>query len=333
VLSNVKLIAVPWDLGEGGYQVGNFPAGWAEWNGKYRDCVRRFWKGEGGTAAELATRIAGSSDLYEAGGRRPSASINFITAHDGFTLNDLVSYNDKHNEANGEENRDGENNNNSWNCGAEGPDASAEVQALRARQKKNFIATLLLSQGVPMISHGDEMGRTQRGNNNSYCQDNELSWVNWEMGPSQSEQLEFVRAVIRLWCKNPVFHRRHFFQGRPIRGKDIKEIQWIDPSGGEMTDESWQGQVSAMGISLSGQAINEVDDKGKRISGDSFLLLLNAGANQVDFKLAPPPENFVWKKVFDTWDFKNPGEAKLRGGENYGLHDRSFVVLKAEKSG
>ena len=237
VLSQVKLIAEPWDLGEGGYQVGNFPTKWTEWNGKYRDTVRRFWRGDGGVLSELATRLSGSSDLYEQSGRRPYASINFVTAHDGFTLLDLVSYNEKHNEANGEGNADGENHNLSWNCGAEGPTTDRRIIELRERQRRNLMATLMLSVGVPMISGGDEMGRTQRGNNNAYCQDNETSWTNWDLSPADRDFLDFTRRVIRIWKENPVLRRRKFFQGRRIRGADVQDIAWLDASGREMTDE------------------------------------------------------------------------------------------------
>ena len=246
VLSQVKLIAEPWDLGEGGYQVGNFPSLWTEWNGKYRDAVRRFWRGDGGGVSELATRLSGSSDLYEHSGRRPYASINFITAHDGFTLADLVSYNEKHNEANGEDNRDGENHNLSWNCGVEGPTDDRRVLELRERQRRNFLATLLLSDGVPMISGGDEIGRTQRGNNNAYCQDNEISWTPGSSTPSGATSCDFTRRLIRFWKDQPVLRRRKFFQGRSIRGADVNDIAWLDPSGREMTDDAWNSPDVAL---------------------------------------------------------------------------------------
>ncbi|HVL16107.1 MAG TPA: glycogen debranching protein GlgX, partial [Gemmata sp.] len=240
VLSQVKLIAEPWDVGPGGYQVGNFPPGWAEWNGKYRDNVRRFWKGDPATVGEFANRLTGSSDLYMWNGRKPYASVNFVTCHDGFTLHDLVSYNEKHNEANGEENRDGANDNESWNCGVEGPTDDSAVNALRERQKRNFLATLLLSQGVPMILAGDELSHTQRGNNNTYCQDNELTWLDWNLTPEKSNFLDFVRKVIRVWTGQPVFQRRHFFQGRAIRGSGVKDISWFGPDGREIGDEAWE---------------------------------------------------------------------------------------------
>jgi isoamylase len=239
VISQVKLIAEPWDLGEGGYQVGNFPTKWTEWNGKYRDAVRRFWRGDDGVVSELATRLAGSSDLYEQSGRRPYASVNFITAHDGFTLADLVSYRQKHNEANGEENRDGENHNLSWNCGVEGPTDDRRIQDLRERQRRNLVATLMFSSGVPMISGGDELGRTQHGNNNGYCQDNEISWTHWDLSPAQREFHDLTRREVRLWKDHPLLRRRKFFQGRRIRGADVLDFTWVDPSGQEMRDESW----------------------------------------------------------------------------------------------
>src|SRR5437764_5907964 len=231
VLSRVKLIAEPWDVGPGGYQVGNFPPGWAEWNGKYRDNVRRFWKGDGDTANELATRLAGSSDLYAWSGRKPYASINFITCHDGFTLQDLVSYNEKHNEDNGEDNKDGANDNNSWNCGVEGPTDDPDIKALRERQKRNLIATLLLSQGVPMLLAGDGLSHTQNGNNNTYCQDNELTWLHWDLDDRKRKFLNFVKRCSRIWREQPVFQRRKFFSGRPIRGTGIKDISWFGPDG------------------------------------------------------------------------------------------------------
>lgn len=274
VVSQVKLIAEPWDIGEGGYQVGNFPPLWTEWNGRYRDCIRRFWKGEGRQVAELATRLSGSSDLYEQGGRRPHASINFITAHDGFTLNDLVSYNRKHNEANGEENRDGTDDNISWNCGEEGPTDNSEIRELRARQMRNFLATLLLSQGVPMILGGDEFGRTQQGNNNAYCQDNPITWFDWNLTADQKELLEFARTLVHFRRSSPVLKRRKFFQGRRIRGSEIKDISWFSPAGREMTDEEWNSDfVRCLGMRLAGDAITERDPRGHAVTGDTLLIL------------------------------------------------------------
>jgi glycogen operon protein len=325
VLSQVKLIAEPWDLGEGGYQVGNFPLGWTEWNGKYRDSVRKFWKGEGGALSEFATRITGSSDLYELGGRRPSASINFITAHDGFTLNDLVSYNEKHNEANGEGNNDGESNNNSWNCGAEGPSGDPTVNAIRERQKRNFLVTLLLSQGVPMLSHGDEIARTQGGNNNVYAQDSEISWMNWNLSPAQRDLLEFTRRAAALWRANPVFHRRKFFQGRGIWGQS--DIQWFKADASDMSDEDWNApHVSSFGMRLVGNAMDEVDEEGERVTGDSFALLFNASHVPIDFAIPPLPEAGFWKLELDSDPDKK--DIVVRPGQAYPLRERSIAVLR-----
>jgi glycogen operon protein len=274
VVSRVKLIAEPWDVGEGGYQVGNFPALWTEWNGKYRDTVRDFWRGEGSTTGEFASRLTGSSDLYESNGRKPFASINFVTAHDGFTLHDLVSYNDKHNEANGEENRDGESTNRSWNCGAEGPTDDLDIVALREQQKRNFLTTLLLSQGVPMIVAGDEMGRTQSGNNNAYCQDNPISWVDWADVQENSILLDFTRRLTALRAVHPVFHRRRYFQGRASRGSGgLDDIVWLNPSSEVMSQEDWDnGWARSLGIFLNGAAIPTPDRRGNRVRDDSFLL-------------------------------------------------------------
>ncbi len=272
VLSQVKLIAEPWDLGEGGYQVGNFPVLWAEWNGVYRDNVRSFWRGDPGQLDDLAFRLTGSSDLYERSGRRPYASINFVTAHDGFTLRDLVSYNEKHNEANQEGNRDGHDHNISWNCSVEGESDDPEIGALRARQQRNFLATLLLSQGVPMLVAGDETGRTQGGNNNAWCQDNEISWVDWEWDEQGRDLLEFTRQLIRLFHQHPVLRRRKFFQGRPVRGAEIKDISWFRPDGQEMTDNDWRNeQARSLAVRLAGDAIDEVDERGRRVTDDTLL--------------------------------------------------------------
>jgi isoamylase len=328
VLSQVKLIAEPWDLGEGGYQVGNFPTKWTEWNGKYRDAVRRFWRGDGGGVSELATRLSGSSDLYEQSGRRPYASINFVTAHDGFTLADLVSYNEKHNEANGERNADGENHNLSWNCGVEGPTMDRRVLEMRERQRRNVMATLMLSVGVPMISGGDEMGRTQAGNNNAYCQDNEISWTSWEITPDRRDFLEFTRRLIRIWKDHPVLRRRKFFQGRRIRGADVSDIAWLDPSGHEMTDETWSSpDVRCLGVRLNGDAIDEVDERGKRIVGDTLLLILNAGEQAVAFTLPATKPEARWETLIDTADPWAPAQ-RLRAGGLYELLPRSMAVLK-----
>src|SRR5437660_489946 len=330
VLSQVKLIAEPWDLGEGGYQVGNFPAGWAEWNGKYRDTIRRYWKGDWGQVAELGFRLTGSSDLYEQGGRRPSASINFVTAHDGFTLADLVSYDQKHNEANGEGNRDGTDDNFSWNCGAEGPTDDPQVLALRGRQQRNFLATLLLSQGVPMLSGGDEIGRTQRGNNNAYCQDNEISWFDWPLGPSARRLLDFTAHLIRFRLDHPVFQRRRFFQGRRIRGSAVKDLSWLRPDGTEMTDEEWSHWFSpGLGLHLAGDAIEEMSDEGLPITDDTVLILLNAHDEPVPFVL-PDHHGGAWEPVLDTRDWQQPiaDGRRFKEGEPYPLEGRTLVVLR-----
>ena len=328
VLSQVKLIAEPWDLGEGGYQVGNFPTKWTEWNGKYRDVVRQFWRGDGGGVSELATRLSGSSDLYEQSGRRPYASINFVTAHDGFTLADLVSYTHKHNEANGENNADGENHNLSWNCGVEGPTSDRRVLELRERQRRNVMATLMLSVGVPMISGGDELGRSQLGNNNAYCQDNEISWTSWENTPERRDFLDFTRRVIRIWKEHPVLRRRKFFQGRRIRGADVIDIAWLDPSGREMTDATWGSpDVRCLGVRLNGDAIHEVDERGERIIGDTLLLMLNAGEQPIAFTLPATALEERWETLIDTADPWAPPR-RLRAGGRYELLPRSMAVLK-----
>ena len=286
VLSQVKLIAEPWDLGEGGYQVGNFPVGWTEWNDRYRDTMRAYWKGDGGLIGDFARRLTGSSDFYEHSGRKPYASINLITAHDGFTLHDLVSYNNKHNEANGEDNRDGSDNNNSWNCGAEGPTDDAQINELRARQKRNLLATLFFSQGVPMLLAGDETGRTQNGNNNAYCQDNEMSWVNWDLSAADRDLLTFVQRIIALRREHPVFRRRKFFQGRAIRGSEVKDLHWFKPDGKEMDDDEWDHDfVRCLGVYLDGEGMDDHDGRGRPIRDDNFLLLINGHHEGVDFRL------------------------------------------------
>ncbi len=328
VLSQVKLIAEPWDLGEGGYQVGNFPIGWTEWNGRYRDCVRRFWKGDGGTVGEFATRVTGSSDLYETSGRRPYASINFITAHDGFTLHDLVSYNEKHNEANQEGNHDGESHNNSWNCGVEGETDDTAILELRERQKRNFLATLLLSQGVAMMTQGDEVGRTQGGNNNAYCQDNDISYMKWSWTPAQKAQLSFARLVADFWRKNPVFQRRRFFQGRAIRGEGIHDVLWYHPGGREMTDKDWSApHVRCLGMCLVGEAITEADEDGNAILGDTFLLLFNAGHLPKSFSLPDPGPGLAWFREIDTYTEMAP-HLRMRRGARYPLKERTFALLR-----
>jgi glycogen operon protein len=327
VISQVKLIAEPWDLGAGGYQVGNFPVLWTEWNGKYRDAMRAFWKGEDRGVAELATRIAGSNDLYERSGRRPYASINFITAHDGFTLHDLVSYNEKHNEANGDDNRDGESHNLSWNCGVEGPTDDPAIRTLREQQKRNLMASLLLSVGVPMISGGDELGRTQQGNNNAYCQDNEISWSDWTLTPEKEEFLDFTRRVVALRAGQPVLTRRKYFQGRSIRGVEVKDIYWLDPSGGEMTDEAWNApSARSLGVLMVGDAIDEVDERGRQVTGDTLLMLLNAHFEEVPFVLPKVDEGKSWLRVIDTTDAKAP-EKRFPGGKQFPLPGRALLVF------
>ena len=301
VLSTVKLIAEPWDVGEGGYHVGKFPLLWSEWNGKYRDTVRDFWRGEGTTLADFAYRFTGSSDLYEANGRRPHASINFITAHDGFPLNDLVSYNEKHNEANGEGNRDGESYNRSWNCGAEGETDDPDVLALRERQRRNFLVTLMLSQGVPMLLGGDEMGRTQGGNNNTYCQDNELSWFDWDLKHENAELLNFTRQLIQLRREHPIFRRRNWFQGRAIHGSGVEDIGWFNLDGSEMTEDQWQdGYAKAIAIFLNGKELISPSARGERITDDNFLLLCNTHYEQVEFILPMTLQGREWSLIIDT---------------------------------
>ncbi|WP_318307239.1 glycogen debranching protein GlgX [Amycolatopsis solani] len=302
IVSQVKLIAEPWDVGPGGYQVGNFPPLWTEWNGAYRDTVRDFWRGEPSTLGEFASRITGSSDLYQNDGRRPFASINFVTAHDGFTLADLVSYNEKHNEANGEDGRDGADDNRSWNCGAEGPTEDEKVLDLRARQRRNMIATVLLSQGVPMLLHGDEFGRTQQGNNNAYCQDNELSWVDWSLLERNRELFEFTSAVVDLRHQHPVFRRRRFFAGRPIRrGDELRDIAWFTPAGDEMTDQDWEaGFGRSIVVFLNGSAIPDLDARGERVVDDSFLLCFNAHDDDITMTVPDGEYGEEWAVVLDS---------------------------------
>jgi len=330
VLSQVKLIAEPWDLGEGGYQVGNFPVGWTEWNGRYRDSVRRFWRGDGDQVSEFATRLAGSSDLYETTGRLPSASINFVTCHDGFTLRDLVTYEQKRNEANGEQNRDGESNNLGMNFGVEGPTTDPVVNAARVQQRRNFMATLLLSQGVPMIYGGDEMGRTQNGNNNAYCQDNDISWFDWDLSDEDRHFLEFTRMLIALRQKHPVLRRQRYFQGRPLRGEGVKDLAWFDPSGVEMTDAMWAApHVRALGVLLSGVAMDEVDRRGEPIVDDTLLVLLNADAAPLPFTLPKLASGLAWNRVFDTGIEHQPVAPAERG--TYPVAGRSVVALRADE--
>jgi glycogen operon protein len=330
VLSRLKLIAEPWDLGEGGYQVGNFPSGWAEWNDKYRDSMRGYWKGDGGVIGEFAKRLTGSSDLYGRSGRRPHASINFITTHDGFTLRDLVSYNDKHNEANGENNRDGANHNLSWNCGAEGPTGDPAILALRARQSRNMLATLLLSQGVPMLLSGDEIGRTQQGNNNAYCQDSAISWIDWQAGAAEQSLLAFARRLIALRRAHPAFRRRGFFQGRPLRGSGVKDILWLQPNGEEMSEEEWNlKSARCLGVYLSGEGLQgELDGRGQPVLDVNFLMLFNAHHEKIDFVLPSLPGAGRWGLVFDTsvGDGLTVGAA-CEAGKPYPLQGRALALL------
>jgi isoamylase len=332
VINRVKLIAEPWDVGEGGYQVGNFPPLWSEWNGKYRDSVRDFWRGNDQTLAEFGSRFTGSSDLYQGTARRPYASINFITAHDGFSLRDLVSYNEKHNEANGEENRDGEENNRSWNCGAEGPTDNQDIFTLRHRQMRNFIATLFLSQGVPMLCGGDEIGRTQRGNNNAYCQDNDLSWYDWDA--ADTALLRFTQDLIRLRSAHPVFTRRRWFQGRPIRGSDVSDIGWFTPGGTEMSDQDWQaGFAKSLGVFLNGSAIRTMDEHGRHVVDDSFYVMFNAHSEPVEFVLPESKWGEQWTITLDTNDLPehlvvDTVGRQLSAGEHLNVLGWSLVLLR-----
>jgi glycogen operon protein len=327
VIRQVKLIAEPWDVGEGGYQVGNFPPLWSEWNGKYRDAVRDYWRGEDQQLGEFAYRLTGSSDLYEWSGRRPVASVNFVTAHDGFTLADLVSYNEKHNEANGEDNRDGESYNRSWNCGAEGPTDDAEVLAQRRRQQRNFLATLLLSEGVPMLLGGDEMGRTQQGNNNAYCQDNELSWYDWDLAEANADLIEFVRQVIAFRRSQPVLRRRRWFQGRPIHGSGVGDIGWFRPDGQRMSEDDWaQGFAKAIAVFLNGNEIHEPDERGRAVVGDSLLLLLSAAETPVEFTMPASEIGDAWRREVTT--SSDAGDADgIKAGDRVTVEPRSVVVL------
>ncbi|MFD0214081.1 glycogen debranching protein GlgX [Streptomyces hirsutus] len=331
VISRVKLIAEPWDVGEGGYQVGNFPQLWSEWNGKYRDAVRDFWRTEPHTLGEFASRLTGSSDLYAHSRRRPRASVNFVTAHDGFTLRDLVSYNDKHNTANGEGNRDGESHNRSWNSGAEGDTGDPSVLELRARRQRNFLATLLLSQGIPMLSHGDEVGRSQRGNNNAYCQDNETSWIDWKLTEEQRSLLDFTRRVISLRIAHPVLRRRRFFRGGPASraGRGLPDLVWLLPSAEEMSDVDWRrSDAHSVGVFLNGDAIAEPDPCGRRLVDDSFLLLLNSHWDPVDFRLPGAAYGERWTALIDTADPDGvPDESEYKAGTGLTVGSRSLVLL------
>lgn len=334
VVSQVKLIAEPWDVGPGGYQVGGFPPQWSEWNGKYRDTVRDFWRGEPATLAEFASRLTGSSDLYEHTARKPSASINFVTAHDGFTLADLVSYNDKHNEANGEGNNDGESHNRSWNCGVEGPTDDAAIAALRRRQQRNFLSTLLLSQGVPMLAHGDELGRTQGGNNNGYCQDNEVTWVDWELDEHREALLEFTRMLVHLRRDHPVLRRRRFFAGSADHGgeSELGDIAWFSTAGDHMTDADWrESHVKAVTVFLNGEAISEPDPRGEPLVDDSFLVMYNAAPNTVIFTLPTAEFGASWTCVLDTDHTLAPGTV-VKAGDSLEITGRSTLLLSRPPS-
>jgi isoamylase len=330
VVGQVKLIAEPWDVGPGGYQVGNFPPNWTEWNGKYRDTVRDFWRGEPATLAEFASRITGSADLYQDDGRKPFHSINFVTAHDGFTLNDLVSYNDKHNEANGEENRDGESHNRSWNCGTEGPTDNTAVLQLRAKQRRNFLATLMLSQGVPMISHGDELGRTQQGNNNAYCQDNELSWIDWEN--ADETLLEFTRKLTAFRHRHQVFQRRRFFTGLPVTarggGDPLPDLEWFTPDGRQMAGDDWGNDFGrAVALFVNGEGIRERGQYGQRHVDTSFLLFFNAHDAPIEFVTPPTEYGEKWEKVIETAEPSPDRPAVVEAGSAILVPDRSLIVL------
>jgi isoamylase len=331
VVSQVKLIAEPWDVGDGGYQVGNFPPLWSEWNGKYRDTVRDFWRGEDATLAEFASRISGSADLYQKDGRRPSASINFVTAHDGFTLHDLVSYNEKHNDANGEDNKDGESTNRSWNCGAEGPTDDLAVLALREQQKRNFLTTMLLSQGVPMIVHGDELGRTQLGNNNVYAQDSPLAWVDWQRAVEYFPLIEFVGAVSKLRAEHPVFRRRRFLRGRPVAGQEAADLAWFTPGGEQMSDDDWEaGYAKSVAVFYNGDAIREPGLRGERLTDDSFLVLFNAHFEDIAYTMPPSEYGTTWEVVIDTAAPMVPEleERRVKTGESIDVDARSILVLQ-----
>ncbi|MGZ4522452.1 MAG: glycogen debranching protein GlgX [Mycobacteriaceae bacterium] len=332
IVSQVKLIAEPWDVGEGGYQVGNFPSLWTEWNGKYRDTVRDYWRGEDSTLGEFASRFTGSSDLYEDSSRRPGASINFVIAHDGFTLADLVSYNEKHNEANGEHSNDGESHNRSWNCGVEGPTDDPEILELRGRQQRNILVTMLMSQGTPMLAHGDEMGRTQQGNNNVYCQDSPLAWMDWTLAETNSDLVAFTARAIALRTENPVFRRRRFFAGRPIRtGEEARDIAWLTPRGDEMTPEDWDSRFGkALTVFLNGDGIPYKDPRGERVTGDSFLVCFNAHHEDIEFTLPDGEDAGEWTVELDTATATGVREdiAVVPVGASTNVLSRSVLVLR-----
>jgi isoamylase len=330
VISQVKLIAEPWDIGEGGYQVGKFPPGWAEWNGKYRDTIRDYWRGADSMLGEFALRLTGSPDLYKEDYRRPTASINFVTAHDGFTLNDLVSYNEKHNDANGENNNDGESHNRSWNCGVEGPTDDPAINKLRNQQKRNFLTTLFLSQGVPMLVAGDELGRTQGGNNNAYCQDNEISWINWEK--KDNDLLEFTKKLIHLYKEHPVFTRKRWFQGYPIKGIGVEDIAWFLPDGNEMSEENWNNDFAkSLAVYLNGHGLRTVDSEGNKIIDNSFYIIFNAYHDSIEYRLPPRKYGSKWVRALDTADGRiNEEESAYNAGDTIKVEGRSVVLLKQE---
>jgi isoamylase len=329
VLSGVKLIAEPWDIGEGGYQVGNFPLHWSEWNGKYRDALRRFWRGDTHVVAELGYRLTGSSDLYRLSGRDPAASVNFVTAHDGFTLHDLVSFDHKHNEANGEQNRDGTDENHAWNCGVEGDTSDEAVLALRERQKRNFMASLFLSQGVPMFTAGDELSRTQRGNNNAYCQDNAMSWLDWGLDARKTAFLEFVATLARVRREHPVLRRRRFFRGQQIWDSAFKDLAWFRADGGEMTEADWQEpEVKAFGMLLGGDAIPTLDGRGERVVDDTLLVLLNASDTPAPFTLPAVEWGVAWEILIDTAASDGASRSKTAAGGALEAQPHSLVLLR-----
>ena len=331
VISQVKLIAEPWDVGEGGYQVGNFPPGWTEWNGKYRDCIRDYWRGADSVLGEFAARFTGSPDLYQDDNRRPTASINFITAHDGFTLQDVVSYNEKHNDANGENNKDGESHNRSWNCGEEGPTDKKDILELRQRQKRNFLSTLFLSQGVPMLVAGDEMSRTQQGNNNAYCQDNEISWVDWKR--ADNDLIDFTRKLIDLRKSHPAFCRRKWFQGQPIKGVGVEDIAWFLPDASEMTEEHWNNSVAkSLGVYLNGKGIHTVNRKGQPVVDDSFYVIFNAHYEPLEYALPSEKYGKDWKKILDTFAGDVGEGQSFKPGDRLTVEGRSIVVLQNPKA-
>ncbi|MBD2020299.1 glycogen debranching protein GlgX, partial [Leptolyngbya sp. FACHB-36] len=330
ILANVKLIAEPWDIGDGGYQVGNFPVLWSEWNGRYRDEMRDYWRGLDGKLGEFGYRFTGSPDLYQMNGRRPHASINFITAHDGFTLRDLVSYNEKHNEANGEDSRDGESHNRSWNCGAEGETDDRDILAFRDRQQRNFLSTLMLSQGIPMLVMGDEMGRSQHGNNNAYCQDSELSWLDWNLQEQNADLLDFTRDLIHLRHLHPVFRRQRWFQGQAIHGSDVSDIAWFNPDGCSMSDEQWHaGYAKSIGIFLNGEELPDCDIQRNRICDDSFFLCFNVHWDLIEFTLPPQLQNRNWRAIVNT---KQPRfvdeQITFSGDKTVPVMGRSLVILQ-----